>query len=221
MNNYQLQKFLQYLNSEIINQMNSINRKEILISLVSIFLFSGVFAKESPKDSIINQNKPVRVYNTTHLRTAKPTIGGVLNDPCREPGEWAGDYTQWIPKEGAKRSQPTQMKILCDDKNIYVALRAFDNEPGKISRKAGRRDELFGDRMGVTFDSYHDHRTGFEFIVTASGQKVDDIITNPMVTDMNWNEVWYVKTGLEDSAWVAEFEIPLSQLRYSGNQEQV
>ena len=30
-----------------------------------------------------------------------------------------------------------------------------------------------------------------------------------------------VKTGLEDSAWVAEYEIPLSQLRYSSKDEQV
>ena len=197
------------------------NRKLIPILFVSLFLISGVNAKDNSKDSINNQNKPLRIYNTTRLITAKPIIDGVLNDPCWETGEWSGDFIQWIPKEGAKPSQPTQMKILYDDKNLYVALRAFDNEPSKISRKAGRRDEFAGDIMGVNFDSYHDHRTGFEFSVTAAGQKIDLILTNPSVGDMNWNAVWYVKTGLEDSAWVAEYEIPLSQLRYSGDKEQV
>ena len=108
-----------------------------------------------------------------------------------------------------------------DDKNIYVAIRAFDTEPSKISRKLGRRDELYGDMAGINFDSYHDHRTGFEFSVTAAGQKIDLILFNPMAWDMNWNAVWYVKTGLEDSAWVAEYEIPLSQLRYSSDKKQV
>ncbi|HEX7583194.1 MAG TPA: DUF5916 domain-containing protein, partial [Prolixibacteraceae bacterium] len=197
------------------------NFKPISIFVASLFLISGVFAKENPKDSIANQSKPLRIYHTTRLTTAKPTIDGVLNDPCWKTGEWDGDFIQWIPKEGAKPSQPTQMKILYDDKNLYVALRAFDNEPSKISRKAGRRDELAGDIMGVNFDSYHDHRTGFEFSVTAAGQKIDLILTNPMVGDMNWNAVWYVKTGLEDSAWVAEYEIPLSQLRYSSDREQI
>ena len=197
------------------------NRKLIPILFVSLFLISGVNAKDNSKDSINNQNKPLRIYNTTRLITAKPIIDGVLNDPCWETGEWSGDFIQWIPKEGAKPSQPTQMKILYDDKNLYVALRAFDNEPSKISRKAGRRDEFAGDIMGINFDSYHDHRTGFEFSVTAAGQKIDLILTNPSVGDMNWNAVWYVKTGLEDSAWVAEYEIPLSQLRYSGDKEQV
>lgn len=198
------------------------NRKSISIFIASIILFSGLYASPINKDSIDNENKkPVRIYNTTRLTTAKPNIDGVLNDECWKTGEWAGDYTQWIPKEGAKPSQETLLKILYDDKNIYVALRAFDSEPEKISRKAGRKDEFYGDIMGVTFDSYHDHRTGFEFSVTAAGQKIDLILTNPMNPDFNWNAVWYVKTGLEDSAWVAEYEIPLSQLRYSSDENQV
>lgn len=193
--------------------------------LLSIFfsLFSGLSASAKiNNDSIDNQSKkPLKVYNTTRLTTPKPVIDGKLDDECWKTGEWAGDFIQWVPKEGAKPSQQTQFKILYDDKNLYVAMRAFDNEPEKISRKAGRRDELAGDIMGVNFDSYHDHRTGFEFSVTAAGQKIDLILTNPMNGDNNWNAVWYVKTGMEDSAWVAEYEIPLSQLRYSGNKEQV
>ena len=196
------------------------NLKLLLAIPCFVYSISGIYAQTNLADTSTN-TKPLRVYNTTRLTTAKPTIDGVLNDPCWETGQWSGDYIQWIPKEGDKPTEQTQLKILYDDKNLYVALRAFDKEPSKISRKAGRRDELTGDVMGVTFDSYHDHRTGFEFSVTAAGQKVDLLLTNPMNADFNWNAVWYVKTGLEDSAWVAEYEIPLSQLRYSGDEEQV
>lgn len=176
----------------------------------------------SSKDSINSATKkPLPIYTTTRLTTPKPIIDGKLNDECWKTGEWGGNFTQWIPKEGAKPSQETQFKILYDDKNIYVAIRAFDKEPHKISRKAGRRDEFIGEQAGVNFDSYHDHRTGFEFSVTAAGQKIDLILTNPMVPELDWNAVWYLKTGLEDSAWVAEYQIPLSQLRYSNDKEQV
>lgn len=196
------------------------NLKSILCLCCFVSSIWGLKAQTDAPDSTTN-TKPLRIYNTTRLTTNKPTIDGVLSDPCWATGEWSGDYIQWIPKEGAAPTQQTQLKILYDDKNLYVALRAFDTEPGKISKKAGRRDEITGDVMGVTFDSYHDHRTGFEFTVTAAGQKVDMILTNPMEADFNWNAVWYVKTGLEDSAWVAEYEIPLSQLRYSSDHEQV
>ena len=196
--------------------------KSILILIVSLFLSFGVFAQENPTDSLsAKKTKPVRSYTTTRLTTPKPTIDGVLNDVCWNTGEWAGEFTQWIPSEGAKPSQETEFKILYDDRNLYVALRGFDKEPSKISLKGGRRDEMIGDAMGVTFDSYHDQRTGFEFSVTAAGQKIDLIATNPFEFDFNWNAVWSVKTGLEDSAWVAECEIPLSQLRYSNEPDQV
>ncbi|HAH24422.1 MAG TPA: hydrolase, partial [Prolixibacteraceae bacterium] len=195
------------------------NLRPFLILFPLVFSLFGAYAGINSKDSLVA--KLPRIYNTTRLTTSKPTIDGVLNDPCWNTGEWSGDFTQWIPKEGALPTEKTQVKILYDDKNLYVALRAFDHEPSRISRKAGRRDEMTGDIMGVNFDSYHDHRTGFEFSVTAAGQKVDLILTNPMNGDFNWNAVWYVKTGLEDSAWVAEYEIPLSQLRYSKADEQV
>lgn len=197
------------------------NLKTIQCTLVFLFLSSGLFAF-SGQDTITTPGKnPLRTYTTVRLTTPKPVIDGKLNDECWKTGEWGGNFVQWIPKEGAKPSQETQFKILYDDKNIYVAIRAFDKEPHKISRKAGRRDEFVGEQAGVNFDSYHDHRTGFEFSVTAAGQKIDLILTNPMVPELDWNAVWYLKTGLEDSAWVAEYEIPLSQLRYSNDKEQV
>lgn len=207
------------MNDKSLNQMNL---KTIQCTFVFLFLTSGLFAFNNSKDTITEQvAKPLRTYTTKRLTTPKPVIDGKLNDECWKTGEWGGDFTQWIPKEGAKPSQETQFKILYDDKNIYVAIRAFDKEPHKISRKAGRRDEFVGEQAGVNFDSYHDHRTGFEFSVTAAGQKIDLILTNPMVPELDWNAVWYLKTGLEDSAWVAEYEIPLSQLRYSNDKEQV
>jgi hypothetical protein len=197
--------------------------KTVAIFYQILFFSHGVLAMDSAnQDSAAGiQSKPLRSYTTTRLTSERPTIDGKLDDACWKTGEWAGDFTQWIPNEGARPSQPTHLKILYDDKNIYVAIRAFDSEPDKISRKAGRRDQFQGDAVGINFDSYHDHRTGFEFNVTASGQKIDLILTNPMNADYNWNAVWYVKVAMEDSAWTAEYEIPLSQLRFSSEHQQI
>jgi hypothetical protein len=193
--------------------------KPILL-VFSLALSEFVFSQNNPEEGSGTQSKKTRSYTTQRLSTIKPVIDGKLDDACWETGEWTGDYIQWVPKEGAAPSYPTVLKILYDDKNIYVAIRAFDKEPDKISRKAARRDELIGDVVGICFDSYHDHRTGFEFDLSAAGQKTDMVITNPASGDNNWNAVWTGKTGLEDSAWVAEYEIPLSQLRYSSEEVQ-
>ena len=177
---------------------------------------------DNPQDTVVKKGTVVQpVYTTSRLVTARPDIDGKLDDECWKHGTWAGDYHQYIPNEGAKPTYPTEFNIQYDDKYIYVAFRAFDGEPQKIQRLAGTRDEFVGDMMGVNFDSYHDHRTGFEFTITAWGQKIDLILFNPENWDFNWNAVWKGKTGLEDSAWVAEIEVPLSQLRYSNEEEQV
>jgi Domain of unknown function (DUF5916) len=204
----------------------------IPLSKILLLLFISIpgqsFSSESShsdsllQDTIVKSKAVVQpVYKTVRLSTKKPVIDGKLDDECWETGVWAGDYHQFVPNEGAEPSDPTEMKILYDDKFIYVAFRAYDSEPEKIQIRSGARDEFVGDIMGINFDSYHDHRTGFEFSLTSWGQKIDLILFNPMNWDMNWDAVWRGKAGLEDSAWVAELEIPLSQLRYSNEDEQV
>lgn len=184
-------------------------------------MFSGTAIFAALPDSTTGSAKPLRTYHTTRLTANPPVIDGLLDDECwRNNGEWTGDFIQWIPNEGAKPSKPTYLKLLYDDRNIYVAFNIID-EPDKISVRAGRRDELSGDMIGINFDSYHDHRTGFEFNITAAGQQVDVILTNPMNGDFSWNAVWYSERAFTDSGWTAEFQIPLSQLRYSSDNEQV
>jgi hypothetical protein len=161
-----------------------------------------------------------RIYTTQRLVSAPPEIDGILTDECWTEGPWSGGYIQNMPHESDAPSQETELKILYDDRNIYVAIRAYDTEPGRIDRKLGRRDAFEGDIVGVCFDSYFDHRTGFEFDLTAAGAKMDLILKN-QGWDTSWDAVWYGAVGSEPSAWTAEMRIPLSQLRYSDQDVQV
>jgi len=199
--------------------------RHVILCALLVVLFSMGSAQPEPLSALDTnsapQTSPPRVYTTARLAGPRPVIDGRLDDQCWTEGEWAGNFVQWIPNEGAKPSQPTWLKLLYDRQSIYVAIRAHDGEPEKIVWNGGRRDQFRGDMVGVTFDSYHDHRTGFEFDVSAAGQKIDLVLTNPSNPDPNWNAVWYVEVAKEDSGWTAEFEIPLSQLRYSSDIEQV
>lgn len=194
----------------------------LLVALVS--LSTSLLGQDAgnKRDTVPDQQKLIQpVYTTSRLVTERPVIDGRLDDACWKAGTWAGNYTQYIPDEGAAPTYPTELNIQYDDKYLYIAFRAYDDEPDKIQRLAGVRDDIVGDMVGITFDSYRDYRTGFEFTITAWGQKVDLVLFNPSNWDFNWDAVWNGKTGMEDSAWVAELEVPLSQLRYSNKDEQV
>ncbi len=171
-------------------------------------------------DTVIRQtDNGKRIYQSQRIQSLPPKIDGVLDDDCWSEGVWSGKYTQQIPTEGIEPTAETDLKILYDDKNIYMAIRAHD-DPSKIDRSAGRRDSFGGDIVGICFDSYHDLRTGFEFNLTAAGSKIDLLLENDG-WDTSWDAVWDGKVAMEDSAWTAEFRVPLSQLRYSDEPEQV
>ncbi len=83
---------------------------------------------------------PIRTYATSHVGQSAPLIDGQLDDPAWNEVDWAGEFVQRQPVDGAEPSQETQFKILYDEKYLYVGIRAFDTEPDKVVRRMSRRD---------------------------------------------------------------------------------
>lgn len=160
----------------------------------------------------------VREYHTSKILTKSPVIDGHIDEPVWNTVEWQDDFTQQEPYEFAKPSQKTAFKVLYDDNNLYVAVRAFDTDPDKIEKRLGRRDHFEGDWIAVGISSHFDHLTGYGFSVNAMGVKGDGTVSNDTEWDDTWNPVYYVKTSIDDKGWVAEFKIPFNQLRF-GNKE--
>jgi hypothetical protein len=162
-----------------------------------------------------------RIY--TAYRTADPpVINGLLDDEAWGPGEWGGDFAQYEPSEGAPVKQKTEFKIVYDNSNMYVAIKAYDTAPDSIVSRMTRRDDTDGDEVIIAFDSYFDQRTAFGFGVSAAGVKGDLIWTDDgMNEDETFDPIWYVRTGIYDWGWAAEMRIPLTQLRFSADENQV
>ncbi len=158
------------------------------------------------------QNKS---YSTKRINSKVPVIDGKLDDGCWQNVEWGGDFVQFQPYEDSLPSQKTKFAILYDDNNLFVAIKSYDTEPGKINQRLSRRDGEDGDWAGIIIDSYEDKLTGFSFSVTAAGSKMDAIFTNDNSQDASWDPIWYVKTTTDAEGWNAEMRIPLSQLRFT------
>ncbi|MBK8478459.1 MAG: carbohydrate binding family 9 domain-containing protein [Opitutaceae bacterium] len=177
-----------------------------------LFLWASLAALAAPAPE-------KRAYTTHRLTGPAPAIDGRLDDPCWQAGEWASDFRQREPQEGAAASLPTELKIRYDDRNLYVAIRAHDPEIAALAPLRAARDEFAGDAVGLAFDSYADRRTAFEFAVTAGGNQIDSQLRN-QGSDRSWNAVWESAVGSEPAAWTAEFRIPFSQLRHNGRPDQ-
>lgn len=186
----------------------------ILAPILALIVNSTIFSQ----DSI-----PKRIYETKFLdETPPPKIDGIIDDKAWNLVEWSGDYVEWSPEENTIPLEKTQKKILYGEKNLYVAFRCFDKDPEGIVKRLSRRDGFDGDWVEINIDSFHDLRTAFSFTTSVSGVKGDEFISNDGATwDNTWNPIWFTKTNIDDQGWTAEIRIPLSQLRFGKNDNQV
>jgi hypothetical protein len=142
-------------------------------------------------------------------------IDGLDRDDVWQKAPAVEGFRVFDPKEDAEPTMQTSARFAYDERNLYVLVRAFDPHPDSIMALLSRRDERTqSDYIRVIVDSYHDKRTGYEFMVNPAGVKRDLYLYNDTEEDLSWDAVWDVKTSIDSLGWVAEFRIPLSQLRY-------
>ena len=171
-------------------------------------------AATDPHNSLANMARAVRA-------APPPVIDGRDNDAVWATATPITGFREWRPTENAEPRFRTEAKIAYDASYLYVFVRAYDPHPDSIVRIMARRDTWTpSDMIWVEVDSYHDHRTGYEFGVNAAGVKWDAAMYDDGNTeDQAWDGVWDVATRIDSLGWTAEYRIPLSQMRYSSDRE--
>src|SRR5437667_668205 len=174
--------------------------RALLLVLVAAFLVQSVSAQGSLRAG--------RVGST-------PVIDGRLNEDIWKSADTASGFRQIEPNEGAAATEPTELRVLYDNANLYVGARLYDSEPGKIVARLSRRDDgADGDKFTFYVDALHDHLTGALFEVSAAGVQRDAIISNDTGEDGSWDAVWESAVTIDPEGWTVEMRIPLSQLRF-------
>ncbi len=144
-----------------------------------------------------------------------PQIDGRADDELWRTVPVVTSFRQFDPTEDAEPSLRTEARIAYDARNLYVLVRSFDPRPDSILSVLQRRDGLaLSDDVIIGIDSYNDKRTGYFFRLTAAGAMADGYVFNDGEEDWGWNAVWQGASHVDSLGWIAEFRIPLSQLRY-------
>jgi uncharacterized protein DUF5916/cellulose/xylan binding protein with CBM9 domain len=144
-----------------------------------------------------------------------PRIDGRLDDAAWRDAPVAADFVQRDPDEGKPATERTEIRVVFDASNIYVAARLHDREPNAIVRRLSRRDDdADADRVTIYLDPHHDHVTGARFTVTAAGSLSDAVLFNDTFDDGSWDAVWDAAVSIDEQGWSAEMRIPFSQLRF-------
>jgi len=150
-----------------------------------------------------------------------PELDGRLDDAIWMSAQPATGFRQQEPTPGDLSSQRTEARVVYTGDAVYVGIRLYDTSPDSIRAQFIRRDDhaAVSDWAHVMLDTYYDRRTAFEFATTPRGTRVDILHLDDTSVDAAWDAVWDVATGVDSEGWVAEFRIPLSQLRFSGGED--
>jgi hypothetical protein len=171
---------------------------------------------------ITAQETEKKFYIANQVNGYDITVDGKLDEPAWQSVKWENKFVQHQPHEGQSPHQQTQFAILYDEHNLYVGIKAHDNSPDSISMRMTRRDVMDGDQVGVAFDTYNDKRTAFMFAVSSVGVKADWVMSNDGENeDFSWDPIWWVKTTKTNEGYFAEMRIPLTQLRFKQEGEQL
>ena len=152
------------------------------------------------------------------LRVSEPLkVDGRLDEPAWSRAEAAADFRQEEPHEGEPATERTEVRVLFDDENLYVGIRAFDSEPARINSRELVRDASFSndDKVEILLDTYHDRRNAFRFAVNPLGTQQDALITDEgRNVNLSWDAPWVSAGHIDQTGWTVEVAIPLTTLRF-------
>jgi Domain of unknown function (DUF5916) len=179
-----------------------------------VFILSVVFLSLA---LAVPSSKIVRAVRTDE----PPVLDGFVNEPQWKTAPAILDFTQSEPIEGALPTELTSVRILYDDRAVYIGVICYDARPEGIVRQLSRRDRSTeADWFSVLIDSYFDRKSAFSFTANVSGVQSDGVLTQEgAVYDVTWDAVWSVRTRVYSDGWSAEFEIPYNALRFAEKQE--
>ena len=146
-------------------------------------------------------------------------VDGEFNEADWQNAKPVGQFTQVQPDAGAPGTQPTEARVLYDNKNLYFGFTCFEADMSKLTANDMRRDSRGvgdNDTVFVLLDTYNDKQSGVYFSVNALGARIDMAISDSGSTqNRNWDAVWTCGAKVNEDHWAAEIAIPFSQLRFN------
>ena len=144
-----------------------------------------------------------------------PELDGRLSE-----GEWADaalvdDFTQARPDEGEPPTQRTEVRLMTDKDNLYIAARLWDTNPEEIVASQMARDSntLQDDRFGISIDPFFDRQNGYFFQVNSNGVRRDFLLEGGR-GESSWDGRWYAKASVDSEGWTVEIAIPYATINF-------
>ncbi|NER12282.1 hydrolase [Leptobacterium flavescens] len=147
------------------------------------------------------------------------TIDAVLDEGVWETAESAADFWQYFPSDSLPAAQQTEIKMLYDDKTLYIGIKVYAEGNDYIISSL-RRDFRAGgnDNISLLFDTFNDGTNAFLFGINPYGVRREALISGGGSELRGFNTTWDVKwkgeAKIYDHYYIAEMAIPLTSFKF-------
>lgn len=149
------------------------------------------------------------------VRTTVPmVIDGRLDEEAWSSAPVDDAFTQQYPVEGVAPTERTELRVLYDDRALYIGIICFERTAPVVARLTRRDRVVASDRVTVDISSRADRLTAFHFGVNAAGVLDDGIYFDDASYSGDWDENWEAATSIGPAGWSAEIRIPFRILRF-------
>ena len=194
----------------------------IFLVLPSLAAAVPAFAQPAPGRSGAARVEPAvpekagKELAALYIGDTPPRVDGRLDDESWQRAQAIDDMLQNDPNNMQPPTERTVVKVLYDDRSVYVGVINYMKDVKKITTALGRRDTFpRSDSIKITFDPRHDHLTAYTFDSNPLGVQGDMQWFDDTRSSMDYDAIWEVRTEINDEGWTAEFRIPFSQLRFT------
>ena len=199
-----------------------------MISTPPLFVFQGVRRRSRLVAgcailplSICGPGAPVWAQDVDKRADIRHTAAAPEIDGQLAPGEWDNatvirDLHQVSPTEFSSPSEETIWYVMYDEKALYVAAIANDQQPDSITAKTLRQGGSLNadDTLTVLVDAFNNKRSGYSFSVNPYGVREDGIYTSGTRLSDDWDGIWRSGADITSNGWTAELAIPFNTLAF-------
>jgi len=187
---------------------------KVRLFFTAIFLWLALSGYASDPKKTINA-----VRSTETIK-----VDGVLDE-----GEWnlapiATGFVTYSPTMGLPASQVSEVRVLYNNKAIYIGAILYDTSPDSIMTEFTRRDGMNSantDKFKISLNPYNDGQNIFEFEISTANVQADckqssgsSSSNSYMRGDYSWDAVWTSAVNITGDGWVVEVEIPYAAIRF-------
>ncbi|MDC6390070.1 DUF5916 domain-containing protein [Maribacter sp. PR1] len=144
---------------------------------------------------------------------------GNLDEPIWEMADIASEFWEYFPTDSIQARKQSQIKILYDDKNLYIGIKAYSSGKNYATQSLQRDFRGSGsDSFSLVFDTFNDGTNAFLFGINPYGVRREALVANGGTGQDDFNLSWDVKwkgdAKIYDDYFTAEMIIPLTSLKF-------